>query len=202
MHIQKMGRWRGETFKEYVREELYCFLDGMAKDMKQCFHFVNVTGHAFMIYHSIHSLQCYNPANEQCTNTCSRITSGMNWLLATRFYGTMNDGTTKIKVAADLLFAIWQTIQFPNTVMVTQQSEIHMRGTRQMPTWYMHPPAYPPRWGAFLSHSPFLWPHKAIGGPIKRGARVCNSHTKPCNFLAPSSIHSLCSIQSHSRCSE
>jgi hypothetical protein len=47
MHIQKMGRWRGETFKEYVHEELHFFLDGMAKNMKQCFHFVYVTGHAF-----------------------------------------------------------------------------------------------------------------------------------------------------------
>jgi hypothetical protein len=46
MHIQKMGHWRGETFKVYVREELHCFLDGMAKDMKQCFHFINM-GHAF-----------------------------------------------------------------------------------------------------------------------------------------------------------
>jgi hypothetical protein len=47
MHIQIMGRWRGETFNEYVREELHCFSDGMAKDMKQCFHFVNVMGHSF-----------------------------------------------------------------------------------------------------------------------------------------------------------
>jgi hypothetical protein len=47
MHIQIMGRWRGETFKEYVREELHCFSDGIAKNMKQSFHFVNVTGHAF-----------------------------------------------------------------------------------------------------------------------------------------------------------
>jgi hypothetical protein len=132
----------------------------------------------FMIYCSIHSLQCYNPANDQCTNTCSRLTSGTNRLPATGFYGMMKDGATKIKVAADLLFPIWQTIQFWNTVMVTWQSEIHMRGTRQVPTWYMDPPAYPPWWGAFSSHPPFLWPHKAVSGPIKRGARVCNSHTK------------------------
>jgi hypothetical protein len=46
MHIRKMGRWRGDTFKEYVRKELHCFSDGMAKAMKQCFKFVNVTGHA------------------------------------------------------------------------------------------------------------------------------------------------------------
>ncbi len=45
MHIQKMGRWRGDMFKEYVRKELHCFSDGMAKAMKQCFKFVNVTGH-------------------------------------------------------------------------------------------------------------------------------------------------------------
>ena len=25
-YIQKMGRWRGETFKAYIREELHCFL--------------------------------------------------------------------------------------------------------------------------------------------------------------------------------
>jgi hypothetical protein len=46
MHIQNMGRWRGDTFKEYVHEELHCFSDGMAKAMKQCFKFVNVTGHS------------------------------------------------------------------------------------------------------------------------------------------------------------
>jgi hypothetical protein len=46
IHIQKMGRWRGNTFKEYVRKELHCFSDGMAKAMKQCFQFINVTGHA------------------------------------------------------------------------------------------------------------------------------------------------------------
>jgi hypothetical protein len=46
MHIQKMGRWRGDTFKEYIREELHCFSDGMSKAMKQCFKFINVTGHA------------------------------------------------------------------------------------------------------------------------------------------------------------
>jgi hypothetical protein len=29
--IQKMGRWRGATFKEYIREELACFSEGMSK---------------------------------------------------------------------------------------------------------------------------------------------------------------------------
>jgi hypothetical protein len=42
--IQKMGRWRGETFKEYIREQLDCFSKGMSKSMKQKFNFVNVEG--------------------------------------------------------------------------------------------------------------------------------------------------------------
>ena len=45
--IQKMGRWRGATFKEYVRNELACFSTNMSKDMKQKFGFVNVSGNAF-----------------------------------------------------------------------------------------------------------------------------------------------------------
>jgi len=44
--IQKMGRWRGATFKEYVREELACFSEGMSTKMKQNFHFVNVAGNS------------------------------------------------------------------------------------------------------------------------------------------------------------
>ena len=45
--IQKMGRWRGATFKEYVRNKLACFSSGMSRDMKQKFGFVNVLGNAF-----------------------------------------------------------------------------------------------------------------------------------------------------------
>jgi hypothetical protein len=45
--IQKMGRWLGATFKEYVRNELACFSSGMSRDKKQKFGFVNVSGNAF-----------------------------------------------------------------------------------------------------------------------------------------------------------
>jgi hypothetical protein len=45
--IQKMGRWRGATFKEYIREELACFSEGMSTQMKKKFQFVNVAGNAF-----------------------------------------------------------------------------------------------------------------------------------------------------------
>ena len=45
--IQKMGRWRGETFKEYIREELHCFAEGMSTAMKQDFKFVNIAGGAY-----------------------------------------------------------------------------------------------------------------------------------------------------------
>jgi hypothetical protein len=33
--IQKLGRWRGETFKEYIREELATFSEGMSTAMKK-----------------------------------------------------------------------------------------------------------------------------------------------------------------------
>jgi hypothetical protein len=33
--IQKMGRWKGATFKEYIGEELACYLAGMTTNMKQ-----------------------------------------------------------------------------------------------------------------------------------------------------------------------
>ena len=42
--IQKMGRWRSATFKEYIREELACFSEGMSTKMKHRFAFVNIAG--------------------------------------------------------------------------------------------------------------------------------------------------------------
>ena len=44
--IQKMGRWRRATFKEYIREELACYTTGMSIDMKRKFNFVNIAGNA------------------------------------------------------------------------------------------------------------------------------------------------------------
>ena len=35
--IQKMGIWKGENFKEDIREELHCFAEGMLTAMKQDF---------------------------------------------------------------------------------------------------------------------------------------------------------------------
>jgi hypothetical protein len=45
--IQKMGRWRGATFKEYIREELACYAYNMSRDMKCKFNFVNIVGNVF-----------------------------------------------------------------------------------------------------------------------------------------------------------
>lgn len=42
--IQKMGRWRGETFLEYIRESLSDFSAGMSKMMSKCFGFVSLEG--------------------------------------------------------------------------------------------------------------------------------------------------------------
>ena len=41
-YIQKMGRRRGETFKEYIREELNVFAEGMSTTMKQYFKIFNI----------------------------------------------------------------------------------------------------------------------------------------------------------------
>ena len=46
-NILKMGRWRGKTFKEYIREELHCLLEGMSTEMKQDFKFVNISVKAY-----------------------------------------------------------------------------------------------------------------------------------------------------------
>ena len=42
-----MGRWRGATFKEYIREELAVYAENMSRDMKRKFGFVNIAGNAF-----------------------------------------------------------------------------------------------------------------------------------------------------------
>jgi len=42
--IQKMGRWKSNTFKEYVSDQLSQFSEGMSKSMKKLFNFVNVEG--------------------------------------------------------------------------------------------------------------------------------------------------------------
>ncbi len=60
MQIQKMGRWKGATFKEYVREELTCFLSGMSTAMKAKFGFVNITGSAFHDITSLATASEYN----------------------------------------------------------------------------------------------------------------------------------------------
>ena len=48
--IQKMGRWKGATFKEYIREELHVFSEGMSRNMKHTFRFVNISGG---VYHDV-----------------------------------------------------------------------------------------------------------------------------------------------------
>ena len=39
-----MGRWRSDTFKEYIMEQLSAFTKGMSTNMKRRFNFVNVEG--------------------------------------------------------------------------------------------------------------------------------------------------------------
>ena len=42
-----MGRWRGATFKEYVRENLSNYAEGMSKAMKKVRGFVNIGAGAY-----------------------------------------------------------------------------------------------------------------------------------------------------------
>ena len=65
--IQKMGRWRGATFKEYVREELASFSEGMSTKMKQQFQFVNVAGN------SMYDITDSVIASEYTVNTTNEI---------------------------------------------------------------------------------------------------------------------------------
>jgi len=58
--IQKMGRWRGASFKEYIREQLACYLEGMTTKMKRNFKFVNVHGNAYHDVTSTCILSDYN----------------------------------------------------------------------------------------------------------------------------------------------
>ena len=57
---QKMGHWRGATFKEYIREELANYSDRMSKAMKTKFNFMNVAGNAFWDITNMVLLMEYN----------------------------------------------------------------------------------------------------------------------------------------------
>jgi hypothetical protein len=59
--IQKMGRWRGATFKEYIREQLTCYSEGMTTKMKRNFKLVNVHGIAYHDVTSMYILSDYKP---------------------------------------------------------------------------------------------------------------------------------------------
>jgi hypothetical protein len=47
MQIQKMGRWQGATFKEYIGEELANYSEGMSMAMKTKFNLMNIAGNEF-----------------------------------------------------------------------------------------------------------------------------------------------------------
>ncbi len=61
--IQKMGHWKGNTFKEYIREELACYSTSMSTSMKPNFKFVNISGNA---YHNVTQNCMTNKYNINC----------------------------------------------------------------------------------------------------------------------------------------
>mmetsp|Transcript_6646 Transcript_6646/g.14502 ORF Transcript_6646/g.14502 Transcript_6646/m.14502 type:complete len:136 (+) Transcript_6646:437-844(+) len=64
--IQKMGRWRGKTFKEYIREELACYFAGMSTAMKRRFGFVNIAAGSFVDITDSTIITDYNVNTKAC----------------------------------------------------------------------------------------------------------------------------------------
>ena len=63
-----MRKWRGEIFKEYIREELHCFEEVMLTAMKQGFKFVNIAGGAYSALVDVTrttAVSDYQPATEE-----------------------------------------------------------------------------------------------------------------------------------------
>ena len=59
--IQKMGRWKGATFKKYIGEELTNYTNGMSMAMKTKFNFMNIAGNVFRdITETVLTME-YNP---------------------------------------------------------------------------------------------------------------------------------------------
>ena len=71
--IEIYKKWEdvGETFKEYIREELYCFAEGMLIAIKKDFKFVNITGraHSELVYVTRTTVVSdYHPAARKITS--------------------------------------------------------------------------------------------------------------------------------------
>ena len=45
---KNMGRWRGATFKEYIRDELHSYSEGMSRSMKHKCGFVNIAAGSYV----------------------------------------------------------------------------------------------------------------------------------------------------------
>ena len=68
LQIQKMGRWRGETFKEYMSEQLSSFSEGMSASMSTTFVFVNVEGGVWSDVMDAMINLAYNPTAAAATS--------------------------------------------------------------------------------------------------------------------------------------
>jgi hypothetical protein len=90
--IQKMGRWRSATFKEYITDQLNCYAFGMSTNMKRRFNFVNIAGG---VYHDVTPDIMFgnltiSPATSTPTYTSMNLSSEILFLL-THLFATSND---------------------------------------------------------------------------------------------------------------
>jgi hypothetical protein len=110
--IQKMSRWCGRTFKEYIREELAYFSDGMSTSMKKQFEFVKVAGNAFR---KITGKLMERDYNVNISTACTAWTPKLF---------DMEYGGNQANDAAELLPTSWDT---PNLLQNWESQSINSR---------------------------------------------------------------------------
>ena len=94
--IQKMGRWRGATFKEYIQVELACYSKGMSKDMKKQFGFVNISTWAIRDVTNTVSINGYATFKEYIQEEIACYSKGMSKDTKKQF-GFLNISTWAIR---------------------------------------------------------------------------------------------------------
>jgi hypothetical protein len=66
--IQKLGRWRGETFLEYIRESLSDFSEGMSEKMSKCVGYVSLEGG---VYNDVTDMVLASEYNANNVSACA-----------------------------------------------------------------------------------------------------------------------------------
>ena len=82
----KMGRWRSDTFLEYIAEGISSFSEGMSKAMKKTFQYVNVQAGASSDVVELTEEVCRG--GSQCYSSCC-LSGARRWIV-----GRLGDGVS------------------------------------------------------------------------------------------------------------